>query len=482
MMTSRQLPDYQVLSEPLLAFDPIDPTARSVHPLDGLLKYGPYSGVVVGAVPDRIRMAAIVPQGEGDAIKKVVSELRTPQEVTERRAYLPKYPGFAQVFGSDVVLAERVARIQLPEGLDAAIQAAEHPHRVLAEHLANALRSLDNNRTEFDVVYVYLPDRWRRAFKARDENEEFDLHAFFKGLAASLGIASQFLNEDTVYTKEHRASVMWTLALALYAKAGGVPWKLATESPETAFVGLSYAMRKGGASPGRYVTCCSQVFDAEGAGMEFIAYETDMSEAQLNGRNPYLTRQQMQAVMARTLALYQARHSGRVPRRLVIHKTTPFRRDEADGCFDALGRVDDLELIQIQENVAWRAVQLKPPKGGRGQGEPDGYPCHRGSMIQLGSFELLLWTQGNSPPAGRGRDYYKEGTGIPRPLLLRRWAGRGPAEHVASEVLGLTKMNWNNDAFYDTLPTTLRFASTLADVVKTMPSLGHRPYSYRHFI
>ena len=43
-------------------------------------------------------------------------------------------------------------------------------------------------------------------------------------------------------------------------------------------------------------------------------------------------------------------------------------------------------------------------------------------------------------------------------------------------------MNWNNDAFYDTLPTTLRFASTLADVVKTMPSLGHLPDSYRLFI
>ena len=69
-----------------------------------------------------------------------------------------------------------------------------------------------------------------------------------------------------------------------------------------------------------------------------------------------------------------------------------------------------------------------------------------------------------------------------RPLPVRRWAGRGPAERVATEVLGLSKMNWNNDAFYDTLPTTFRIASTLADVLETMPSLGHLPYSYRLFI
>lgn len=49
-------------------------------------------------------------------------------------------------------------------------------------------------------------------------------------------------------------------------------------------------------------------------------------------------------------------------------------------------------------------------------------------------------------------------------------------------MLGLSKMNWNNDAFYDTLPTTFRIASTLADVLETMPSLGHLPYSYRLFI
>ncbi|MDP8930145.1 MAG: hypothetical protein M3O70_16645 [Actinomycetota bacterium] len=53
---------------------------------------------------------------------------------------------------------------------------------------------------------------------------------------------------------------------------------------------------------------------------------------------------------------------------------------------------------------------------------------------------------------------------------------------MGAEVLALTKMNWNNDALYDTVPTTLRYAQTLAQVIKTMPALQPKPYSYRLFI
>ncbi len=40
---------------------------------------------------------------------------------------------------------------------------------------------------------------------------------------------------------------------------------------DTAYVGLSYAIR--GGTRDRFVTCCSQVFDADGGGMEFVAYD-----------------------------------------------------------------------------------------------------------------------------------------------------------------------------------------------------------------
>lgn len=72
--------------------------------------------------------------------------------------------------------------------------------------------------------------------------------------------------------------------------------------------------------------------------------------------------------------------------------------------------------------------------------------------------------------------------GIPRPLLLTREAGAGPLHHVAAQVLALTKMDWNNDALYDGLPCTVRYAKILAKTIKHIPDLAPQPYEYRLFM
>jgi hypothetical protein len=53
---------------------------------------------------------------------------------------------------------------------------------------------------------------------------------------------------------------------------------------------------------------------------------------------------------------------------------------------------------------------------------------------------------------------------------------------LAGQILALSKMNWNNDALYDSLPCTIRYAQTLARTLKHMPGLLPVPYDYRLFI
>jgi len=49
-------------------------------------------------------------------------------------------------------------------------------------------------------------------------------------------------------------------------------------------------------------------------------------------------------------------------------------------------------------------------------------------------------------------------------------------------VLGLSKMDWNNDALYDLLPVTIGYAKVLARVIKRMRGLGSTPYQFRFFM
>ena len=83
---------------------------------------------------------------------------------------------------------------------------------------------------------------------------------------------------------------------------------------------------------------------------------------------------------------------------------------------------------------------------------------------------------GNSASVTGGDNWYPVGKSIPRPLLIRRFAGRGDAHLLGKEILALSKMNWNNDNLNDTLPSTLAFAHKLAEIVKRMPALDPRPY------
>ena len=192
---------------------------------------------------------------------------------------------------------------------------------------------------------------------------------------------------------------------------------LADVEPGTAFIGIDYALRAGGEATQRFAICCSQVFDAEGSGLEFVAYEAE--GVHMFGKNPYLRRDQMLKVMARSLAIYQRKHSGDPPRRIVVHKNTEFRADEIEGVFDALPNADSIELVHVQQSCGWRGVLIAGPQ------RPHGYPCQRGSTFQLGPHEALLWTQGNLPAVAKGKDYYKEGKGTPEPLLLvRQWTSR----------------------------------------------------------
>lgn len=474
-----RLPPFSLLDEPELSFDP-ENRQRDVNPLRGLRQHGPYSAGLFSTYRPEVRLATIAPESGWNGLRKLVATLRSTHAPGDRREYVPDFRGFEGTFGVPIVAAPPIAHVKLSDDINAIGQSGD-PSTRLTQALDNAINRLSLVQDQFDVVLVHLPDAWRAASRSPG----FDGHDALKAMGAAKGIPTQVIN-DRAITFGFKASLAWRLSIALYVKAGGVPWKLAPipGSPEdTAFIGLAYALR-GDPSQAHYVTCCSQVFDADGGGMQFVAYEArdpvqDLREAK---RNPFLTRDDMRAVLARSLNLYQGRNGGRLPRRMVVHKTTAFKSEELDGAIDALSCVQEVECIEISSSPGWRGVWLKESSMHGQRSEPDGYPVPRGTCLHRSGTSALVWVAGNAPRAALRGDYYQGKKSIPRPISLTRHAGQGALETTAIEALALTKMDWNNDALYDPVPVTIRYSQRLAQTIANVPSLPGKEYPYRLFM
>lgn len=231
---------------------------------------------------------------------------------------------------------------------------------------------------------------------------------------------------------------------------------------DTAYIGLAYALR-GDQREAHYVTCCSQAFDMDGGSMQLVAFEAcdpvkNLAEAR---RNPFLSKDGMLAVLARSLELYQGRNGGILSKRLVIHKTTVFKTEEIEGAFDALSGIEEIECIEIG------TASLSCASGYDGR-----------SLKQLGAH---LGRRERAWGIDKG-ELLSGKKSIPKPLLLTRHAGSGPHEIIAHEALALTKVDWNNDALYDPVPVSIRYSKKLARTIANAPDLPGNVYPYRLFM
>ena len=217
-------------------------------------------------------------------------------------------------------------------------------------------------------------------------------------------------------------------------------------------------------------------------GFQFVAY--DAKEFTQDGRkNPYLSYYEMQAVLSRSLEIYQRGHVGHVPQKVTIHKNSEFKEEEILGALDSFREGTEVELVQIVKGIDWKGIRFDtkaPP-------QPYMYPVIRGTYLPMETNEALLWTQGsvqNINVENASRDVYKEGAlkPTPSPLLIRRFSGSGGWHETCAGILGLTKMDWNNNTLYKKLPVTLVYSKAFADILKQNPNMTDDVYDFRYFM
>lgn len=463
-------------SEPLLSFHVLDTNYQSIHPLKGLKSFGPYdySFENKSNLP-AIKIALISPRSGFTKVVAHLNSLSQSKQPTTEKDYLIEYPGFSTIYKKYLEVPNN------PDGkLSVLIEDEEISGKTRVEFyeiLKRKINYFDTLKGDFDLLIIYFPAKWKNFRELKTDTVYFDLHDSIKIYCAKKNIKVQFI-EDKSINYQDQAKVRWWLSLAIYVKANGIPWKNQVVTPNTAFIGIGYSVKRGQRS--RLVIGCSQLFDSFGRGLRFLIHPIE--KPVYYGKNPFMSKEDARRFILKLKDAYFRMDPNLRLDKLVVHKTTHFTGEEMEGIAQATEGIEKVELLQIQQYSPWRGIRTIKRSD---QISIYNYPILRGTSLQLDDYSFLLWTHGsimNNELAGTNRNYYQGGRGIPIPLIVRRFRGNDTHEVVIKEILNLTKMNWNGCQMYKNIPVTLDFSKTLSEIAKQDEMLNNIPYDFRFFM
>lgn len=276
---------------------------------------------------------------------------------------------------------------------------------------------------------------------------ELNFHNQLKARLLDTGQVLQVVRETTLTPSEFEegarrslqdpASVAWNLATTSFYKAGGRPWRVAEVREGVCYVGLVFKHIE--SAKGSDNACCgAQMFLDSGEGVVFKGAVGPWFSS--TDHSFHLSREKAAELMGMVIASYTEMH-GRPPSELFIHGKTWFETAEWEGFQSTVPPETKLIGIRIR-----RQNELKLFRYGS-------RPVLRGTAILASDRRAYLWTTGFTP---RLNTY--PGREVPNPITVDIVHGEADIRQVLTDLMALTKLNFNNASFADGLPVTLRFA------------------------
>jgi hypothetical protein len=496
------------IEEPLLTFGE---GKQYIDPKMGLLAYGPCMLPNRRAISSSIRIGIIGSRETINLTQQWISKCQS--EILgkpENPLLFQSFPGFKRIFGSELRVLSECIEILTEAEIKQVLEIANFRQRVrsAAKLFIEKLHNLQVREPRPHVVICALPQdivdkcgtRRRGYFRTRimltrkereileiinkhrrtgqttlipfDDRtldmipDASDLRRLIKAEAMSIGIPTQLtkpktftgdLKDESVQDEATRA---WNLCVALYYKAEGYPWKLAEMSQGTCYVGVSFY--KDLSDPeGNMRTSMAQIFTHTGEGLVLRGGRAILDETT---RSPHLSEKNAFQLMTDAIELYQ-KQMGQLPIRLVVHKSSRYWPEEISGFKRAAKGIKLMDFVAILV----RGTRFMRKKGI--------YPPVRGTVIQMGKRDYILFTRGWIP-------YYRTypGLRVPIPLEIVEHFGDAPLKVICKEILALTKMNWNSADFCIREPITLAYSREVGKILAYVPEeVVPRP-EYRYYM
>lgn len=455
------------LEEPLLRF--CEGTAHD--PAAGLTTFGPFTLSRPGVHPSICRVAVV---GAAESAEAARSWLLSCADGVDGEGAYPTFPGCTAEKGFFVELTVDVPEETLLTRKERqAVKALAEPRARFEAALAlldAKLRWLASQDRRPDYVVLALPEDFVALCEVVDYFEgrqpvHRDLRRAIKAMAMRHRLATQLLRERTVRGGkgvDHRSRCAWNFFTAMYFKLGGMPWAPVGLPADTLYVGVSFYRPLGVTN--RLQTSVARAFNGRGDALVLRGEEFPWEPTRENP-SPHLDGARAERLMRMVLERYADETMGPAPRRVVVHKSSRFTPEEAEGFQSGMGPVRVSDLVAITPNSSVRLLRA------------GSYPPLRGTHFRLGEIDFL-YTTGYLPQL----EAFPHGH-VPSPLQIAdHHGGDTPTTRLLEELLILTKMNWNSANFGGLLPITLRSTRLVGEILREVPASETPLPNFKYYV